>query len=110
MPRPVTGLPVNAINPADGWCDALEDRNYNRPVCHPYPASAEVLWRDDALYDVVVVVAYNRRPRVRGKGSAIFMHVARPGFEPTEGCIALKRSDLLQVLKGAGRRTRLRVP
>ena len=87
-------LPARAIRPDDGWCDASADRNYNRPVRHPYSASAERLWRSDGLYDLVVVLAYNERPRVRGRGSAIFMHVARPGYAPTEGCIALARAHL----------------
>jgi L,D-peptidoglycan transpeptidase YkuD (ErfK/YbiS/YcfS/YnhG family) len=90
-------LPVRAIGRSDGWCDAPGDRNYNRPVRQPYPASAEPLWRGDELYDLVVVLDYNLRPRVRGRGSAIFMHVARPGYRPTEGCIALRR-DHLQLL------------
>ena len=97
--RPQTGLPVRAIRPDDGWCDEPVDRNYNRPVRHPYPASAERLWREDNLYDIVVVLDHNQVPRVRGGGSAIFMHVARPGYEPTEGCIALRADHLLRVLE-----------
>lgn len=97
-PRPRTGLPVTPLRPSDGWCDAPCDRNYNRAVRHPYPASAEVMWRDDGLYDIVVVLSHNRLPRVRGRGSAIFMHVARPGFQPTEGCIALRPADLRRLL------------
>jgi L,D-peptidoglycan transpeptidase YkuD (ErfK/YbiS/YcfS/YnhG family) len=87
------------MRPEDGWCDAPGDRNYNRPVRHPYPASAERLWREDELYDVVVVLGHNQRPRIRAGGSAIFMHVARPGYLPTEGCIALARRHLLIVLE-----------
>ena len=101
--RPATDLPVKQIRPNDGWCDAAYDRNYNRCVQHPYMASAERLWRDDGLYDLVVVLDYNILPRRRGRGSAIFMHVARPGFKPTEGCIALRRGDLLKVLSFVGR-------
>lgn len=92
-PRPPVGR-ARPLRPAQGWCDAAADRNYNRPVRHPYPASAERLWREDGLYDVVVVVDYNRRPRVKGLGSAIFVHAARPGFTPTEGCVALARPHL----------------
>ena len=77
--RPQTGLPVRRIGPADGWCDAPSDRNYNRAVRLPYPASHERLWRNDRLYDIVLVLDHNTRPRVRGAGSAIFMHVARHG-------------------------------
>ena len=96
--RPVTGLPVCRIRRRDGWCDAPFDRNYNRAVRHPYPASAERLWRDDCLYDVVVVLDYNWRPRIQGRGSAIFVHVARSGLAPTEGCIALAERDLRRLL------------
>ncbi len=92
--RPLTRLPVRPIQPRDGWCDDPADRNYNRFIRHPYTASAERLWRDDALYDIVVVLNYNERPRRRGLGSAIFMHVARPDFAPTQGCIALQPRDL----------------
>jgi L,D-peptidoglycan transpeptidase YkuD (ErfK/YbiS/YcfS/YnhG family) len=103
-PRPLTGLPVRPIRPDDGWCDAPADRNYNRAVRHPYPASAERLWRGDGLYDIVVVLDHNRRPRVRGHGSAIFIHVARPGYTPTEGCIALAAPDLRRLLARLGPR------
>lgn len=97
--RPRTGLPLRALRPDDGWCDDPLDRNYNRHVMHPYPASAEALWREDHLYDVVVVVGHNDDRRIRGRGSAIFMHVAREGFVPTEGCVAMRRADLLRLLE-----------
>ena len=97
--RPMTGLPVKPIGRDDGWCDAPTDRNYNRPVRLPYAASAETLWRTDRLYDIVVVLSHNTRPRVRGFGSAIFLHVAKSGYAPTEGCIALRREHLLAVLR-----------
>ncbi len=98
IPRPCTGLPLRAIRPDDGWCDAPCDPLYNRPVRHPYGASAERLWRDDGLYDVIAVLSHNERPRVRGGGSAIFLHVARPGLAPTEGCIAVPRAALIRLL------------
>ncbi len=96
--RPRTGLPVREIGRDDGWCDAAGDRNYNRPVRLPYAATCEAMWRADGLYDVVVVLSHNERPRMTGCGSAIFMHVARPGYSPTEGCIALSVRDLRLVL------------
>ena len=96
--RPRTRVPVSAIRRQDGWCDAPDDRNYNGPITHPYPASAERLWRDDQLYDIVGVLDYNIRPRVRGKGSAIFLHCAKEGYKPTEGCVAVRRQDLLRLL------------
>jgi L,D-peptidoglycan transpeptidase YkuD (ErfK/YbiS/YcfS/YnhG family) len=109
LPRPITGLPIAATKPDDGWCDAANDRNYNRHVKHPYRASAEHLWRRDGLYDVVVVIDYNRHPRRRGAGSAIFMHVAEEGLRPTEGCVALRRRDLLKVLASVRAGTRIAI-
>lgn len=99
--RPRTVLPLAGIRPGDGWCDEPADRNYNRRVRLPYPASAERLWRDDRLYDLVVVLDYNVRPRVRGAGSAIFLHVARDGLAPTEGCVAVRLEDLLKIIGAA---------
>jgi L,D-peptidoglycan transpeptidase YkuD (ErfK/YbiS/YcfS/YnhG family) len=96
--RPQTGLPVRAIGPEQGWCDASTDRNYNRQVRLPYPASTERMWREDRLYDLVVVLDHNTRPRMRFGGSAIFMHVARPGYTPTEGCIALSEKHMALLL------------
>lgn len=96
--RPRTLLPVRTIAPDDGWCDEASDRNYNRPVTLPYPASAETLWRDDGLYDIVVLLDHNMRPRVQGLGSAVFVHLARDGFKPTEGCVAFTQHDLRMLL------------
>jgi L,D-peptidoglycan transpeptidase YkuD (ErfK/YbiS/YcfS/YnhG family) len=96
--RPRTQLPVRAIRDHDGWCDDPTDRNYNRLIALPSRPSAEGLKRADHLYDLVLVLGYNDRPRVRGKGSAIFVHLALPGFSPTDGCIALTRHDLTMLL------------
>ncbi|HEY1507092.1 MAG TPA: L,D-transpeptidase family protein [Stellaceae bacterium] len=105
--RPATVLPSAAISPADGWCDAPSDKAYNRPVHLPYPASAENLWRDDHLYDLLIVLAYNDGPVVPGRGSAIFLHLAAPDFAPTAGCVALGRDDLLTVIAAADRGSRV---
>ena len=108
-PRPGVRIPLQRTVQATGWCDAVGDRNYNREVRHPYPASAERLWRDDDLYDFIVVLSHNERPRVQGRGSAVFLHVARPGYLPTEGCVGLRKSDLKKLLSHAGRGTKLRI-
>lgn len=102
MKPPATGLPTAALNPDDGWCDAPDDPNYNRPVTLPYPASHERLWRDDAVYDIIVILGHNDDPPVPGHGSAIFLHVARPDFTDTEGCVALALEDLKTVLAACG--------
>lgn len=96
--RPRTRLPIRAIRPSDGWCDDPGDRNYNRLVGLPYSASHEVLTRKDGLYDLVVVLDWNVRPRVRRRGSAIFLHICRGDLAPTAGCIALPRPDLRRLL------------
>jgi L,D-peptidoglycan transpeptidase YkuD (ErfK/YbiS/YcfS/YnhG family) len=98
--RPRTALTVAALQKDDGWCDAPGDPNYNRPVKLPYPKSAESMWRDDHLYDVVVILGFNDDPVIDGAGSAIFLHCARDDYGPTEGCVALKHSDLLDALSG----------
>ena len=95
---PKTALPTQQIKPDDGWCDTPGDPAYNRPVALPYPAGAETMWREDHVYDLVGVLAHNDDPPQAGMGSAIFLHLARPGFEPTEGCVALQRDDLEALL------------
>ena len=99
---PKTALPASAIAPDDGWCDAPADGAYNRPVIHPYPASAERLWRNDALYDLVVILGHNDDPVIVGAGSAIFLHLAKAGYTPTEGCVALASKDMEALLRIAG--------
>lgn len=106
---PITKLPTRALYPDDGWCDDPAQPAYNRLVRHPVRGSAERLWRDDQLYDVLAVVGYNDRPVVPGRGSAIFLHIATPDYAPTEGCIALRRADFIKVLAVATRRTRLSI-
>ncbi len=96
--KPTAPFPCRPIEPGDGWCDDPGSPDYNRLVALPHPAGHERLWRDDALYDLIVAVGFNDGPVVRGAGSAIFMHVARPDFGPTEGCVALALADLQSVL------------
>lgn len=100
--RPLTALPVSIISQKDGWCDAPGDPNYNRHVILPYPASREVLWRDDNLYDILVVLDQNLRPRKRGGGSAIFLHIAKPGYLSTEGCVAVSLPAMRRLLATTG--------
>lgn len=95
---PRTALPVCATGLHDGWCDDGGHPAYNRPVRLPLTASAERMQRPDRLYDLVVELGYNDDPPVPGRGSAIFMHVARPGLRPTAGCIALPAPVLRRVL------------
>ena len=95
---PQSRLPVKPLAPSDGWVDEPSDANYNRPVSLPYPASAEQMWREDDLYDALVVIGYNMEPVVPGAGSAIFLHIATPDFAPTAGCVAVEKEILLGLL------------
>jgi len=105
--RPQTALPLEPITARDGWCDAPGDANYNCPVRLPFAASHEKMLRDDRLYDVCLVLDWNLPPfgRKRNGGSAIFLHVARPGFPPTEGCIAVAPETMRALLPRIGPRT-----
>jgi len=97
-PAPRTTVPIEPIAPFDGWCDDPVHRDYNRAVTLPHDGRHEALWRDNGLYDIVGVLGWNDAPVVRDRGSAIFLHVARPEYAPTEGCIALALPDLRALL------------
>ncbi|KQO67742.1 L,D-transpeptidase catalytic domain protein [Methylobacterium sp. Leaf94] len=108
--RPASPLPLRPSAPGDGWCDDARDRRYNRPIRLPAPGVGhERMWREDGLYDLVVDLDHNRGPIRPGRGSAIFLHVARGGFLPTEGCVALRRADLVRLLRRVGPGTRMRI-
>ncbi|MEO3389408.1 L,D-transpeptidase family protein [Mesorhizobium sp. CAU 1741] len=98
-------LTLRRIGTDDGWCDAVDDRNYNRHVILPYPASCERMKRPDHLYDCCIVMDYNVSQRRRGMGSAVFFHLARPGFLPTEGCVAVEPRVMSRMLPYLSRKT-----
>jgi len=98
LAAPQTALPLAALKPEDGWVDDPADPRYNTLVALPYAASHEELWCEDGLYDLIVVIGYNTAPIVPGKGSAIFLHVARSDFPGTEGCIAVAREVLAPLM------------
>lgn len=108
-PRPVTQLPVRRIASDDGWCENPADRLYNRPVKVPPGSKADRLVRADGLYDFIIEIDHNTRPRVAGRGSAVFIHIARPGFAPTAGCVALTMPSLRRLLARLGPRTSIMV-
>ncbi|MDJ0930469.1 MAG: L,D-transpeptidase family protein [Breoghania sp.] len=107
--RPITRLPVCALKPHDGWCDDPRHGRYNRPVRLPFSASHERLWREDHLYDVVVILDHNQKPRSLGGGSAVFCHLARPGYLPTEGCVAVSLADMCRLLAMADKTTAIHI-
>jgi L,D-peptidoglycan transpeptidase YkuD (ErfK/YbiS/YcfS/YnhG family) len=92
---PATRLPWRWLRPDDGWSDGAGDPEYNRPVRLPHGFSAERLWRDDHVYDVIVILGHNDSPPVSPLGSAIFWHLTQPDRRPTEGCVAIEREAML---------------
>lgn len=85
------------IQETDGWCDDENSEFYNQFIQFPFSESAERLYRDDNLYDLVCILNYNTSPIIPGRGSAIFLHVAKPDFDGTEGCIAIEKEELLKI-------------
>jgi L,D-peptidoglycan transpeptidase YkuD (ErfK/YbiS/YcfS/YnhG family) len=108
-PRPRTRLPVRAIGPDDAWCEDPTDRRYNRPIRLSPGATGDRLWRNDHLYDLVIELDHNTRPRIAGRGSAVFIHVARPGFGATAGCVALIPKALRGLLNHLSTKTRIEI-
>ena len=103
----MTHLPVRPIKADDGWCEDPRDRHYNQPIRLAPDHPGDRLKRDDRLYDFIIELDHNTRPRVAGRGSAVFVHVARPGFAPTAGCVALKTDALRRLIGRVGPRTRI---
>jgi L,D-peptidoglycan transpeptidase YkuD (ErfK/YbiS/YcfS/YnhG family) len=107
--RPRTLLPVRRIGAGDAWCEDPADRRYNRPIRLADGEAGDRLWRADHLYDLVIELDHNTRPRIAGRGSAIFIHVARPGLLPTAGCVALPSPTLRRLLARTSRKTRIKI-
>jgi L,D-peptidoglycan transpeptidase YkuD (ErfK/YbiS/YcfS/YnhG family) len=107
--RPPTLLPARRIGPALAWCEDTTDRRYNRPFQRSEGDGGDRLWRDDHLYDFIIEIDHNTRPRVAGRGSAVFVHLARPNRGPTAGCVALTRNDLRRLLAVLAPRTQIAI-
>lgn len=106
-PRPSTALPVRRIEPDIAWCEAPADRRYNRPYRRSANDPGDRLWRDDHLYDLIIEIGHNTCPRVAGRGSAVFVHLARSNRAPTAGCIALAQGELRRLLARVGPKSRI---
>src|SRR5215471_19171921 len=107
LPRPSTLLPVRRIEPNDAWIEDPADRRYNRAVQRRADEPGDRLWRSDHLYDLIIELDHNSRPRVAARGSAVFIHVARPGFGPTAGCVALEPRELRLLAQRLGPKSRI---
>jgi L,D-peptidoglycan transpeptidase YkuD (ErfK/YbiS/YcfS/YnhG family) len=106
-PRPRTFLAVRAIKPEDTWCEDPESRHYNQPVRRHRDQDGDRLKRDDHLYDFIVEIDHNSSPRIKGRGSAVFLHLARENFGPTAGCVSMTRSSMLRWLRRLGPETKI---
>ncbi|WP_373505051.1 L,D-transpeptidase [Aestuariivirga sp.] len=104
---PQSSLTPLVMRAHDGWCETVGDRNYNRLVRIPYETSHETMQRQDRLYDVVVELSHNERPRIQGHGSAVFFHLRQPDGGPTAGCIAVSLKDMRTILRYCGRKTKI---
>jgi L,D-peptidoglycan transpeptidase YkuD (ErfK/YbiS/YcfS/YnhG family) len=106
-PRPRTFLPIRAIGPEDAWCEDPANRHYNQPIRLERDRSGDRLRRDDHLYDFIIEIDHNSSPRVAGRGSAVFLHLARENFAPTAGCVSMTRSAMLRLLARLGPETKI---
>jgi L,D-peptidoglycan transpeptidase YkuD (ErfK/YbiS/YcfS/YnhG family) len=106
-PRPPTFLAVRAIGPEDAWCEDPASRHYNQPVRRDRTESGDRLQRDDHLYDFIIEINHNRSPRIAGRGSAVFLHLARENFGPTAGCVSMTKSAMLRLLQRLGPETKI---
>jgi L,D-peptidoglycan transpeptidase YkuD (ErfK/YbiS/YcfS/YnhG family) len=106
-PRPRTFLPVRAIRPDDAWCEDPQSRHYNQPVRRDRGQGGDRLRRDDHLYDFIVEIDHNSSPRIAGRGSAVFLHLAREDFSPTAGCVSMTEGAMLRLLRRLGPHTRI---
>jgi L,D-peptidoglycan transpeptidase YkuD (ErfK/YbiS/YcfS/YnhG family) len=108
-PQPRTFLPVRAIAPEDAWCEDPNDRHYNKPVRLKRDRGGDRLRREDHLYDFIVEIDHNTSPRIAGRGSAVFLHLARDNFAPTAGCVSMTKSAMLHLLQRLGPGTRIEI-
>ncbi len=104
--RPRTYLTVRAVGPEDAWCEDPTSRHYNRPIRRDR-GGGDRLTRDDHLYDFIVEIDHNSLPRIKGRGSAVFLHLARANFGPTAGCVSMTKSAMLRLLARLGPQTKI---
>ena len=105
--RPKSLLPVRPIRPEDAWCEDPADRHYNQAIRLERGEAGDRLRREDHLYDFIVEIDHNTSPRIAGRGSAVFLHLARANFSPTAGCVSMRHSDMLRLLRRLGPQTRI---
>jgi len=103
------GVALRPLFPDAGWCEDPLSARYNRPVRLDQRRVTDRMWREDSLYDICFVLDYNYSHRIKGRGSAIFFHLARPGLPPTAGCVALSRDDMRKLAPHLSKSARMRI-
>ena len=81
-----------------GWCDDSKSKKYNQEISFPFKYNAEKFYRKDNIYDILINIKYNHFPIVKNKGSAIFLHLSKKNYKPTNGCVGIKKKDFLKIL------------
>ncbi len=103
----IARIPKKTIKKNMGWCDDPKSKKYNKLIKFPFSGKAEKLFLSKRSYDLLLVIDYNRRTIVPHKGSAIFLHLADKKLSPTEGCIAIKKKDFLEILPMINKKTKI---
>ena len=105
----ITSIKKIKIKKNMGWCDDPSSSYYNKQVKLPSKYNHERLYRKDNLYDLILVLNYNTDPIIKNKGSAIFLHIAKKKYQPTKGCVALKKQDLIQLTSIIKKNTKIKL-
>ena len=90
-----------------GWCDDINSKKYNKEINFPYKYSAEKIYRNDNIYDILINIRYNQYRVIKGKGSAIFLHIAKKKYTPTKGCVAISKKDFLKLISLINKKTKI---
>ena len=109
MPNLKTKLKKIEIKKNMGWCDDPGSKHYNKIINYPFKYSAEKLWRKDNIYDVIIIIDYNLNPIIKNKGSAIFLHIAKQIYKPTNGCIAVSKKNIKLISLKINKKTKLKI-
>ena len=106
---PTIDFQTTPINKNFGWCDDTTSSHYNKFIEFPFSDRAEILFREDEIYNIICVISYNTNPIIKNKGSAIFLHIANTDYSGTAGCLALKQDDLIELLQNINIDTKIHI-
>ena len=103
-----TTLKKIKIDKKMGWCDDPKSSYYNKIIKYPFKYRSEKLWRKDNIYDIIIIIDYNLNPVIKNKGSAIFLHIAKRNYQPTDGCIAVSKKNIKLLLSKINKKTKIK--